>query len=464
MLEQWDVSAWEIVTLVVCLLGSAFFSGSEAVLMSLGIDRAQQLLDEGGSKSKAMNFMINQPNELLATILVGNNVVNILAASVTTSIATRIFASDAIGISTGVVTIMILIFGEIIPKTFARSQAEKLSVFIIYILRLKYYILYPVIRAMVLIIKAVLGENAELTGRFITQNDIEYMINKAEQDKTMDSKQLDLLNSILEFPTIKVKDIMIPRPEVKYLQRDFDFQQIIDFAKQDNYSRYPVIDGELENTVGFLHIKDLAFIRGQDKTDFDVTKYLKDPFFVYEHMKIQAVFDYMNRKKVHLALVKDENGIVVGIVTLEDIVEEILGEIQDEHDPDIESEEGDNKGKKELYDGLIIEGVLSLRDLYNEYDIKIPLNDNYSTVSGFILDMLGNNFPDQGQIIVWEGYSFELKRVDDFEIKEIKIRDVDGEKHFFNKKDTGSSDKEQDHDDIVESLEKNGLGIDFNVK
>jgi putative hemolysin len=261
-----------------------------------------------------------------------------------------------------------------------------------------------------------------------------------------------------------VKDIMSPRPEVKYLQRDFDFQQIIDFAKQDNYSRYPVIDGELENTVGFLHIKDLAFIRGQDKTDFDVTKYLKDPFFVYEHMKIQAVFDYMNRKKVHLALVKDENGIVVGIVTLEDIVEEILGEIQDEHDPDIESEEGDNKGKKELYDGLIIEGVLSLRDLYNEYDIKIPLNDNYSTVSGFILDMLGNNFPDQGQIIVWEGYSFELKRVDDFEIKEIKIRDVDGEKHFFNKKDTGSSDKEQDHDDIVESLEKNGLGIDFNVK
>lgn len=461
MLEQWDISVWEIVILVVCLFGSAFFSGSEAVLMSLGLDRAQQLLDEGGSKSKAMHFMINQSNELLATILVGNNIVNILTASLTTSIATRIFESDAVGISTGLVTIMILIFGEIIPKTFARSQAENLSVFIIYILRFKYIVFYPVIRAMVFIIKAVLGENAELTGRFITKNDIEYMISKAEQDKTMDSKQLDLLNSILEFPTIKVKDIMIPRPEVKFIKKGLTFQQIIEFAKQDNYSRYPVTEGELESTVGFLHIKDLAFVRGEGKSQFDVTRYLKDPFFVYEHMKIQAVFDYMNRKKVHLALVKDENGIVVGIVTLEDIVEEIFGEIHDEHDIE-ELDPKETEKDKDLVDGLIIDGALSLRGLYSDYDIKIPLNDNYSTVAGFILDMLGNNFPKQGQIIVWDGYSFELKRVEDFEIKEIKIQDVDGEKHFFNKKEASSLEKEQE--ESSESLEKNGLGIDFNAK
>lgn len=463
MLAQWGISVWEIVILVLCLFGSAFFSGSEAVLMSLGLDRAQQLLDEGGGKSKAMDFMINRSNELLATILVGNNIVNILTASLTTSIASRIFESDAVGISTGIVTILILIFGEIIPKTFARSQAENLSVFIIYILRLNYYVLYPIIRAMVLLIKAILGENAELTGRFITKNDIEYMVSRAEQDKTIDSKQIDLLNSILEFPTIKVKDIMIPRPEVKFIKKGLSFQQIIEFAKIDNYSRYPVIEGELESTVGFLHIKDLAFIRGQEKEQFDVSRYLKEPFFVYEHMKIQAVFDYMNRKKVHLALVKDENGIVVGIVTLEDIVEEILGDIQDEHDIDEEAlSAGENKAN--LVDGLIIDGALSLRDLYSDYDIKIPLNDNYSTVAGFILDMLGNNFPKQGQIIVWEGYSFDLERVDDFEIKDIKIRAIDGEKHFFNKKEASASDKEQEREDRTESLEKNGLGIDFNAK
>lgn len=448
MLADLDISVWEVVLLLICFAGSAFFSGSEAVLMSLGIDRARQIIEEGGSRARAFSFMIERPNELLTTILVGNNVVNILAASVTTAIATRVFKSDAVGISTGVVTIVILIFGEVIPKTFARTHAEKLSVFIIYVLRLKYYLLYPVIHGMVWIIKTVLGENAELTGRLITKNDIEYMINRAEQDKTMDSKQLDLLNSILEFPTIKVKDIMIPRLEVKYLQKDFNFREIIDFVEEDNYSRYPVCDGELENCLGFLHVKDLAFVRGLNKDNFKMLDHLKDPFFVYEHMKIQAVFDYMNRKKVHLALVKDENGLVVGIITLEDIIEEIVGEIQDEHDDDEEAVLIEQR-EKELAEGIIIDGTVSLRELYNDFDIKIPLNDNYSTVAGFLLDMLGNNFPEEGQIIVWEGYSFELSRVEDYEIREIRIKHVDGERHLFNKKEAGSSDR----------TESNGEGV-----
>ena len=448
MFSGFDVSLAEAVILLICFMGSAFFSGSEAVLMSLGIDRARQIIEEGGSRARAMTFMIERPNELLATILVGNNIVNILAASMTTSIASRIFKSDAVGFSTGIVTLIILIFGEVIPKTFARTHAEKLSVMIIYVLRLKYYVLYPLIHGMVWIIKVLLGENAELTGRLITKNDIEYMINRAEQDKTMDSKQLDLLNSILEFPTIKVKDIMIPRLEVKYLQKSFTFKEIIDFVEKDTYSRYPVCDGELENCLGFLHLKDLAFIRGVNKDNFNINGHLKDPFFVYEHMKIQAVFDHMNRKKVHLALVKDENGLVVGIITLEDIIEEIVGEIQDEHDDDEEAVTAELR-EKELNEGILIEGSVSLRELYNDFDIKIPLNDNFSTVAGFLLDMLGNNFPEQGQIIVWDGYSFELDHVEDYEIRNIRIKHVDGERHIFNKKEASSVEKSDSSSETV---------------
>ncbi|MEC7182848.1 MAG: transporter associated domain-containing protein, partial [Bdellovibrionota bacterium] len=162
---------------------------------------------------------------------------------------------------------------------------------------------------------------------------------------------------------------------------------------------------------------------------------LKKPFYVYEHMRIHAVFDYMNKKKVHLALVKDENGLIVGIVTLEDIIEEIVGEIQDEHDV----EEDRLKASQEqgsLKSGIVLEGHVNLRDLQNDYDVKIPLNDNYSTLAGFILDMLGNNFPEQGQIIVWEGFSFEIYKVDNLEIKEIKISDVDGERHLFSKQES----------------------------
>lgn len=428
------ISPLELAGLVVCLLGSAFYSGSEAVLMSVGVDRAKQIIEEGGSRAKIMSFMLDKPSELLTTILVGNNIVNIWASALTTTIAARFFKSDAVGISVGITTLVILIFGEIIPKTFARSRAEKLSVATISILRTMYYMIYPIVTAMVWFIKVFLGNKGELGGRLVTKNDIEYMISKAEKERSMDSKQLDLLNSILEFPTIKVKDIMVPRTKVKSIDTSMGFEKMIETVKMDTHSRYPVCEGGLDNTIGFLHVKDLAFIRGEEKKNFSFDKVLKRPFFVYEHMKIQAVFDYMNRKKVHLALVKDENGLVVGIVTLEDIVEEILGEIQDEHDRD-KARILKEYSEDDLRTGIVVEGTISLRDLYNDYDIKIPLNDNYSTLAGFILDMLGNNFPGQGQIIVWEGFSFELIKVDEYEIREIRIRDVDGEKHLYSRRE-----------------------------
>lgn len=441
MIAGTDFSIFEITSLCVCFAASGFFSGSEAVLMSLNIDRARQLMEEGGSKSKAMTFMIEKPNELLSTILVGNNIVNILAASLTTMMSARYFKSDAVGFSVGITTVVILIFGEIIPKAFGRNHAEKLSFFVIQSLRLLYYILYPVIKLLVWIIHAVLGDNANLSGRMVTKNDIEYMITKAEEQQSMDSKQLDMLNSILEFPTIKVKDIMVSRVKVKYLKAETSYSNVIGYVKEDVHSRYPVVDGDLDNTLGVLLVKDLAFISDEEKAEFDLKKYLKEPFVVYEHMKIQAVFDYMNRKKAHLALVKDENGLIVGLVTLEDIVEEILGDIVDEHDDlsDLETAPEEFMAKE----GIVVEGSMSLRELYNDYDIKIPLNDNYSTLAGFILDTLGNSFPEEGQIIVWEGYSFELEKVVDYEIKEVRIRDVSGERHIQVKRDEDDPGREK---------------------
>lgn len=413
-------------------MASAFFSASEAALLSIGADRARQLIEEGGSKGKAMAFMILRPSELLSTILIGNNIANILAGSITTSIATKYTGSNIMGFALGLTTVITIIFGELIPKTFGRSHAERLSVIFIRLLQVMFYLLYPVIKTLVWFINTILGENAELNGRMVTSDDIEFMINKAEKEKTMDSKQIDLLSSILEFPTIKVKDIMIPRTKINYCQTSWSYNQLLNYLKETANTRYPVCEGELEDIVGFLHVKDLAFISDEQKRNFKVEKILKAPFFVYEHMKIQAVFDHMNKKKVHLALVKDENGTVVGIVTLEDIVEEIFGEIHDEHD-DVEEIEKKLE-EANIEDGIVVEGEMQLRELYQDYDIKIPLNDNYSTVSGFLLDMLGNNFPEEGQIIVWEGLSFELQKVEDYVIKEVRIKDVDGEKHIFSKK------------------------------
>lgn len=433
-------STYELIGFVACIFLSAFFSGSEAVLLSIGIDRAKQLIEGGGPKGRNMKFMVDRSNELLQTILIGNNIVNILASSLVTVIAARFFQDDAIGYAVGFTTIIILIFGEIIPKTFARTHAESLSFVVIGILRLFFVVLWPLVMFMSLAIRVLLGSNAQISGRIVTKDDIEYMVNKAEKENTMDSKQIDLLTSVMEFPTIKVKDIMIPRHRVKSIQDSFTFSEIVTLVKIDSHSRYPVCHGSLDHALGFLHVKDLAQV--EDRENFKIDDWLKDPFFVYEHMKIQAVFDHMNRKKVHLALVKDENGLVVGIVTLEDIVEEIFGDISDEHDSE-EVDASDDFDDFDLAEGIELEGSISIRDLYNDYDIKIPLNDNFSTLAGFILDMLGNNFPEEGQIIVWEGYSFELIKVNDFEIRTIRIKDVDGEKHIFSKKEIYEDDQDE---------------------
>jgi putative hemolysin len=413
-------------------VATAFFSAAEAALLSIGADRARQLIEEGGPKGKAMAFMILRPSELLSTILVGNSIANILAGSLTTSLTAAYTGSNIVGLALGATTIIIIIFGEILPKTIGRNHAERLSVIAIRTLQILFYLLYPAIKSIVWFINTILGDNADSTGRMVTRDDIEFMIGKAEKEKTMDSKQIDLLSSILEFPMIKVKDIMISRMHVNYIQNSWGFLQMMAYARETGNSRYPVCNGELENIVGFLHVKDLAFLSEEDKKNFKIEKLVKPPFFVYEHMKIQSVFDHMNRKKVHLALVKDENGTVVGIVTLEDIIEEIFGEINDEHD-DVE-EKQKHLDEANLADGIVVDGDISLRELYNDYDIKIPLNDNYSSLSGFILEMLGNTFPESGQMIVWEGLSFDLEEVENHVIKQVRIKDVGGEKHIFSKK------------------------------
>jgi putative hemolysin len=430
----------EFLVLVISLGLSAFFSGAEAALLSLPHEKAKQIAEEHGLDTWAMKHWLQKPNDILTTILVGNNFVNILIASLSTSIAQRFFNNDAIAISVGVSTVAILLFGEIAPKTLGRGRAEKIAPFSLLILMGFYYALYPIVKIFMMIIKLVLGENANVRSRLVTKDDIEVMVEMAEEEKTIDSKQIDLLNSILEFPSIKVKDIMVPRTSIEAIRKSSNFEDIIRLVREVAHSRYPVYQEDLDEVLGFLHVKDLAFVNPDERKNFDVSKYLKPPFFVYEHMKIQAVFDHMNRKKVHLALVKDENGIVVGMLTLEDIMEEIFGEIQDEHD----DEEDEIPGVKSE-EGVLVPSTISLRDLYNEYDIKIPLNDNYSTLNGFLMEQLGNSFPRKGHFIIWDGFSFELTRVKNSEIKDVKIKSVNGE-HLRDSNPTSSVTEPSDND------------------
>jgi len=414
------ISTNEILLFLVGIILSCFFSGSEAVVVSLSLERMKQLIEKGGRRGKLVEFLQGKSSEILNTILVGNNIVNVFIPTLAATIMQRLFESNILAISTFFSTSFILIFGEIIPKTFARTHVEKLIIPVLFILKIFYFLLWPIVKPLTAIISFLLGKNARINGRVVTAGDIEFMVNQAEEDNSMDSKQIDLLNSILEFPTIKVRDIMRPRNKIQGIKSDATFEEVLEIIRDVAHSRYPVYKEDLDDVSGFLHVKDLALVKPEDRDNFYLENFIKEPFYVFESMKIQAVFDHMNRNKVHLSLVKDESGLLVGIVTLEDIMEEIFGEILDEHD----NEEDDLPGADHelTAEGIVVSGTISLRDLYNEHDIKIPLNDNFSTLTGFVLEMLENNFPKQGQVILWENFSFELTEVNGSEIERILIK------------------------------------------
>ena len=410
--------AFEILLIVVALICSAFFSASEAVVMSISVERTKQLIEEGGKKADALRFLISHPTEILTTILVGNNLVNTLVASLVTVIVSNLSFHYAIAVASGAATLVILIFGEISPKAFARSNAESFVQFVVYILRIAYVFLYPVVKPLSIFIKRILGKNATVKGRVVTTDDIGFLVTQAEEHQSIDAKHIDLINSILEFPLIRVRDIMVPRPQVDAIDIHSTDEEIVNTFKQHEFSRYPIYQDTLDNIVGFIHVKDYLLAR-ENKPNVLLKELMKQPFFVYDQMKIQSVFDRMNRNKVHMAVVKQETGTMVGIITLEDIMEQIFGEITDEHDQEAP---GEVKKVRSLEEGIVISGNTPLRDLDQEFDIHIPISEAYSTVTGFLLELLGNHFPKQHQIIYWDDYSFELTKVVNYQIEQVTIK------------------------------------------
>lgn len=413
-----ELFGFELFLIVVCLVLSAFFSASEAVVMSMSVERTKQLIEEGGKKGNALKFLISHPTELLTTILVGNNLVNTLIATLVTVVVSKLSVNYAIVVASGAATLAILVFGEISPKAFARSNAEPLVYSVVTILKMTYYSLYIVVKPLSIIIKKVLGNNATVRGRVVTTDDIEFLVTQAEEHQSIDAKHIDLINSILEFPLIRVRDIMVPRPKVDAIDIKASVDEIMKTVKQHEFSRYLIYDDTLDNVVGFIHIKDFLLAR-ESRPNAQLKDFIKQPFFVYDQMKIQSVFDRMNRNKVHMAVVKQETGTMVGIITLEDIMEQIFGEITDEHDQETPR---NSQNISNMEDGIVISGNTQLRDLDQEFDIHIPMSEAYSTVTGFLLELLGNHFPKQSQIIYWDDYSFELTKVVNYQIDQVTIK------------------------------------------
>lgn len=370
-----------IVSLVVLLILSSLFSCSETAFLSVSKIKIRTLAEEGNKKAKLVESLLDDQDRLLSAVLVGNNLVNIGASSLTTATIMAIFGDGAqtVAIATGIVTLCILVFGEITPKSFATQNADKLVFALAPFIRFVCVITKPVVFVLNIItgfIIKVLGGNQE-HGPSLTEEELKTIVTVGHEEGVLEKEEKEMIHNVFEFGETEIKEIMTPRIHVESLPDDCTYDELMNVYHDAQYSRYPIHDESFDEIIGVLNMKDLLFI-DIDKEHFDIKKYMRETFVVYEFNQVNDVFASMRKEHATLAIVLDEYGVMSGIVTFEDIVEEIVGEIDDEYD-----DTSDDIVKINDHEYLV-DGSLNLNEVNDEIDTHFESED-FESIGGLVL-------------------------------------------------------------------------------
>ncbi|HEX4383190.1 MAG TPA: hemolysin family protein [Myxococcales bacterium] len=420
------VPTWQWFTLGAALCAGAFFSSSETALTALGEARVKALLDSGGRRASLLKLWQKHPDRVLAALLLGNTLVNVGMGSLVTIVAEKAGMAKALALLTGAATLVILVFGEITPKTFAKRHASGFAVMVMPVVAVFYYLLYPVVWVLVQVPRLLsrwVGMDGVVASESVTSQELEYLIELGAKQGSIDKVREELLSSVLAFTEVLVKEIMIPRTQVIALEDGATYDDAMKLVTESELSRIPVFRDSLDEIVGVLQAKSLLvdLKKGIPPAQFHIAKYMKKPFFVPEMMKVSKLLTEMQRRKTHLAVVVDEFGGTSGIVTLEDVVEEIVGEIHDESDVE-------EKKWRVLSDGVILaDAQISIRDLEEHLGVEFPEGGDYETLGGFLTATAGR-VPPAGSLVVWGGLSFTVKAADDRRVQKVEIARKPAEK------------------------------------
>ncbi len=370
-----------IVSLVVLLILSSLFSCSETAFLSVSKIKIRTLAEEGNKKAKLVESLLDDQDRLLSAVLVGNNLVNIGASSLTTATIMAIFGDGAqtVAIATGIVTLCILVFGEITPKSFATQNADKLVFALAPFIRFVCVITKPVVFVLNIItgfIIKLLGGNQE-HGPSLTEEELKTIVTVGHEEGVLEKEEKEMIHNVFEFGETEIKEIMTPRIHVESLPDDCTYDELMNVYHDAQYSRYPIHDESFDEIIGVLNMKDLLFI-DIDKEHFDIKKYMRETFVVYEFNQVNDVFASMRKEHATLAIVLDEYGVMSGIVTFEDIVEEIVGEIDDEYD-----DTSDDIVKINDHEYLV-DGSLNLNEVNDEIDTHFESED-FESIGGLVL-------------------------------------------------------------------------------
>ncbi|WP_315110546.1 hemolysin family protein [Clostridium intestinale] len=404
----------QIIVLIFLLLLSAFFSASETALMSLSKIRIRHMVEDGVKGAKLVEKLTEDPNKLLGSILVGNNVVNIGASALATSVAMKAFDESGVGIATAIMTILVLIFGEITPKSIAKQRSEGVALKVSGIVNIFVKTLRPFVAIFTFISSFILklfGADLNKNQPFITQEELKTMVDVGEEEGVLEEEEKEMIFNVFEFGDIQVKDVMVQRVDIVALGLDSTYDDVIDIIKEEQFSRIPVYNDSIDDIIGIMYVKDLILLNNKD--NFKVQDCIREAYYTFEFKKVTELFKEMKKSRNHMAVVLDEYGGTVGIVTIEDLLEEIVGEIEDEYD---ELEEEIEVVKEDEY---IVDGRIRLDDLSDLIGVKME-SEEFDSIGGFVIGQLGR-IPEPKEEVSYENMRFVVEEIDKNRIKKVRI-------------------------------------------
>jgi CBS domain containing-hemolysin-like protein len=424
--------ALEIFLFILCVLLSAFFSSSEVALISITRAKVRTLDNENRVGSHALLALKESPEHLLITILIGNNIVNIGAAAIATAIALRLFGDVGVGIATGVVVIILLVFGEVGPKIYAARASDTFALTVAPVILILSKLFAPIIWILERV-SPKLGMGKDTVEPAVTEDEIKEWIYVGKEEGTIEQDEQDMLYSVLEFGDTTAREIMTPRVNVVLMEDTISFEEAIRIFNDTGFSRIPVYHDQIDNITGILNVKDVFSAMVSHRKDSTVREIMYDPMFVPETKKIDDLLKELRVHRVQMAIVIDEYSSFVGIITVEDILEELVGDILDEFDKE-------EDGVQELAPGVhVVDGQMWVEEINETLVLALPTDESYETIGGLVIDRLGHLPQHPGEKVDIDNGRLTLLVMQMHGRRIVKVKIVNHAAHGNGRKPAGDS-------------------------
>ena len=405
----------QLVIVIILLSASAFFSSAETALMTSNKLRMRNLAENGDKRAAKVLKVTENTDKMLSAILIGNNIVNLTASSISTALTLKIFGSRLVGIATGILTFLILVFGEITPKNVASKNAENMALAYIGVISFLVTLLTPVIFIVNTVAKFVISifnKNGD-DNNAVTEEELRAMVEYSHEEGVIENEEKKMIVNVVDFGDTVAGDIMVPRVDMVMVDEKSSYEEILQVFREERYTRIPVYEETPDNVIGILNVKDFLLI--EDKENFVMKELLREPLYTYEYKKTSALMMDMRKTGANIVIVLDEYGITAGLITLEDMLEEIVGEIRDEFDAD--EDEGITKVSDLEY---LIDGSTNLDDINDRIGLSLS-SEEYESIGGLIMEKLGR-LPVEGEIINFDNIVLTVKKMDHARIEKVCLK------------------------------------------